>query len=116
LEKWAWAKLNKSLKFDSNICASVLAMMGLAFLSGTLNGSDILNMHQFSMKIVWLVGGIFNPTPRTMTYLVGQGGYFQKLSLDSEIWHGLTKIESLETKILLLATLSLSELGIAYFH
>ena len=43
LEKWAWAKLNKtvylSLEFDSNICASVLAMMGLAFLSGTLNGS-----------------------------------------------------------------------------
>ena len=61
LAKWAWAKLNKtvflSLEFHSNICALVLAMMGLAFLSGTLNGSlpDILNKHQFRMEIVWLV-------------------------------------------------------------
>ena len=43
LEKWAWAKLNKtvylSLEFDSNIFASELAMIGLAFLSGALNGS-----------------------------------------------------------------------------
>jgi hypothetical protein len=43
LKKLAWAKLNQtsylSLEFDSNICALVLAMMGLAFHSGTLNGS-----------------------------------------------------------------------------